>query len=159
MGNVVEIKDCELIADILNKAFLTVALQFGFTQENAARFPAFIGPDAVESSLKNGLRMYGFNKNSQITSCVGYRYYRDGIYLIERLATLPEHRHTGIGRKLMMFCENKIIEHGGKTAEIHVVDRNELLVEWYNKLNYRKTRTDEIKTLPFNSVVMNKSLA
>ena len=47
---------------------------------------------------------------------------------------------------------------GGEVAEIHVVDKNILLREWYKKLNYVEIRIDEIKTLPFNSCVMNKKL-
>jgi ribosomal protein S18 acetylase RimI-like enzyme len=74
------------------------------------------------------------------------------------LATLPEFRHLGIGKKLMQFVENIIKEIGGKIAEIHVVDKNIVLRNWYKKLNYFEIRIDEIKSLPFNSCVMNKDL-
>jgi hypothetical protein len=58
----------------------------------------------------------------------------------------------------MAFVEGKITEEGGKTAEVHVVDKNVVLVEWYKKLGYVKIRIDEIKTLPFNSCVMRREL-
>jgi ribosomal protein S18 acetylase RimI-like enzyme len=40
---------------------------------------------------------------------------------------LPEYRHLGIGKELMNFIENKIKENDGKTAEIHIVNNNEIL--------------------------------
>ncbi|MDR0320424.1 MAG: GNAT family N-acetyltransferase [Treponema sp.] len=158
MENIIEVNDCIIITNILNKAFMTVALQFNFTKEKAPKFPAFINSDVIENNFKNGLKMYGYNINGQIVGCVGYSYYKDQTYFIERLATLSEYRHLGIGKKLMEFIENEIIEIGGKIAEIHVVDKNEILIEWYKKLNYYEARIDEIKTLPFNSYVMNKKL-
>jgi ribosomal protein S18 acetylase RimI-like enzyme len=162
MENILELVDSTIITNILNKAFMTVALHFGFTKENVPRFPAFIGSDIIENQLNNGLKMYGYKIDDQIVGCIGYSYYKEQIYFIERLATLPEYRHLGIGKKLMENIENKIKENGGKTAEIHVVDINEILVEWYKKLNYKHIRTDKLVDgtikLPFDSCVMNKEL-
>jgi diamine N-acetyltransferase len=158
MENIVEINDSKIITDILNKAFLTVAQQYNFTKENASTFPAFINNDRIENSLNNGLKMYCYKNDSQIIGCVGYSFYKEQIYFIERLATLPEFRHLGVGKKLMQFVESKIMEIGGKIVEIHVVDKNIVLREWYKKLNYMEIRIDEIKTLPFNSCVLNKEL-
>jgi GNAT superfamily N-acetyltransferase len=162
MENIVEVNDSKIITDILNMAFITVAQQFNFTKENVPRFPAFINADVIEESIKNGLKMYGYKNNDRIIGCVGYSYYKDQIYMIERLATLPEHRHLGVGKKLMDFAENKIMENGGKTAEIHVVDINEILIAWYKNSGYKEIRVDKLvdgsMKLPFNSCVMNKEL-
>lgn len=158
MGKIIELDDSLIITDIINKAFLTVAEQFNFTKENVPKFPAFINSGIINYSLDNGLKMYGYKNNDLIIGCVGYSYYKDRIYFIERLAVLPEHRHSGVGKELLQFAEDKIIESGGKTAEIHVVDKNIILREWYKKLNYAEIRIDEIKVLPFNSCVMHKEL-
>ena len=158
MEDIIELNDSKIIADVLNKAFMTVALQFDLTKENAPRHPAFIGSDVIEMQLSRGLKMYGYIINDQIVGCVGYWSDNDKIYHIERLATLSEYRHLGIGKKLMAFIENKIAESDGKIAEIHVLDKNSLLIAWYKKLGYEKIRVDELKHLPFNSCVMNKTL-
>ena len=158
MENIFEITDSKIITDILNKAFLTVAEEYGFTKEDAPTFPAYINSDRIENFINNGLKMYGYKIDGKIIGCVGYSYYKDQVYFIERLATLPEYRHSGVGKILMKFAENKIKENGGKMVEIHVVDKNNVLREWYKKLNYVEIRIDEIKTLPFNSCVMNKEL-
>ena len=160
------INDSKIITDILNKAFLTVAQELNYTKENAPKFPAFINSDVIENSLLNGLKMYGYYKDNQIIGCAGYSYYKDNIYFIERLATLPEYRHLGIGKKLMDYVEKKIRENNGKIIEIHVVDQNKALIEWYKKLNFVKIRIDDLseykidgkKIFPFNSYVMNKIL-
>jgi N-acetylglutamate synthase-like GNAT family acetyltransferase len=158
MDNIIKLNDSKIIMDILNKAFMTVAKQYNFKKENAPTFPAFISSDRIDTFLNNGLKMYGYKTNNQIIGCVGYSYYQDQIYFIERLATLPEYRHSGVGKNLMQFTENRIKEIGGKIAEIHVVDKNTTLREWYKKLDYVEIRVDEIKALPFNSCVMNKEL-
>ncbi|MDR0301512.1 MAG: GNAT family N-acetyltransferase [Treponema sp.] len=158
MKNIIEINDSKIITEILNRAFMTVAKQYNFTKENAPTFPAFINSDRIDASLNNGLKMYGYKTNNQIIGCVGYSYYKDQIYFIERLATLPEYRHSGIGKSLMEYAEDRIKDIGGKIAEIHVVDKNATLREWYKKLYYVEMRIEEIKTLPFNSCVMNKEL-
>jgi len=158
MENIVEINNSKIITEVLNKAFITVAQKYNFTKENAPTFPAFINSDIIENQISNGLKMYGYKKDDQVIGCAGYSYYKDKIYFIERLATLPEFRHLGIGKKLMQFVENEIKKIGGKIAEIHVVNKNNILREWYKGLNYVEIRIDEIKTLPFNLCVMNKEL-
>jgi ribosomal protein S18 acetylase RimI-like enzyme len=144
MEIIIELNDSIIITNILNKAFMTVALHFGFTEETVPRFPAFIDSDVIKKQLNNGLKMYGYIIDDQIVACIGYSFYKDQIYFIERLATLPEYRHLGIGKTLIKYIENKIKEKGGRTAEIHVVDKNVILVEWYKKMNYNQIRVDKL---------------
>jgi hypothetical protein len=60
MENIIEINDSKIIAEILNRAFMTVAEQYNFTKENAPTFPAFINSDRIDYFLNNGLKMYGY---------------------------------------------------------------------------------------------------
>ena len=158
MENISRLDDGEVIAGILRDSFITVAKQFNFTPENAPHFPAFISSERVAKKLGEGLVMYGYSLNGVMAGCAGYSHFRDKIWLIERLATLPGYRHLGIGGKLMDFIEGKILEKGGEKAEIHVVDINIVLIKWYKKMGYTVIRTDEINWAPFNSCVMNKNL-
>ena len=106
MENIIETMDSKILTNILNKAFNTVAMQFNYTKENAPKFPAFMDSSVIEYGLKNGLKMYGYFADDQIIGCVGYSFFKDQIYFIERLATLPEYRHKGIGKILMEYVEN-----------------------------------------------------
>jgi ribosomal protein S18 acetylase RimI-like enzyme len=158
MENIIELNDSKNITSILNNAFMTVAQKYNYTKENAPGFPAFINYDVIERQLNNGLKMYGYKTDDKIIACVGYSYDKGQIYFIERLATLPEYRHLGIGKKLMDFIENKIRENNGKIAEIHIVNNNGILKDWYKKLGYKEIRIEEPKTLPFKVGIMNKEL-
>jgi ribosomal protein S18 acetylase RimI-like enzyme len=158
MENIIEINDSKIITDVLNKAFMTVALQYDLTKENAPRHPAFICSDVIERQFNRGFKMYGYAVNNQIVGCVGYWSDNNKIYHVERLAVLLEYRHQGIGKKLMFFIENKIIKNGGEIAEIHVMDKNSILIAWYKELGYIELRIEELKQFPFNSCIMNKTL-
>jgi ribosomal protein S18 acetylase RimI-like enzyme len=158
-----ELNDSNVIANILNMAFLTFAEEYNFTKENAPNHLAFINSDGIKVWLNNGLKMYGYKIGGEIIGCVGYSYYNDQIYLIERLATLPEYRNLGIGKKMMEFIENKIKNNDGKIAEIHVTDKNTVLREWYKKQGYVEIRTEEvnipgIEKIPFKACVMIKNV-
>ena len=50
-GNIEETKDSKIIVKVINESFLTVANEFGYTVENAATFPAFIGMEIIEKQL------------------------------------------------------------------------------------------------------------
>jgi ribosomal protein S18 acetylase RimI-like enzyme len=161
--DIVELNDSKIITNILNKAFLTFAQEFGFTKENAPNHLAFIGCEGVEIWLSNGLKMYGYKSDDKIIGCAGYSYYKIQVYLIERLATLPEYRNLGVGKGLMKFLENRIKSIGGKIAEIHVTDRNTVLREWYKRQGYIEMGIEEVKIpgitiVPFKACVMNKEL-
>ena len=163
MENIVELNDSKIIAGILNISFLAFAQEFNFTKENAPNHLAFINYDKVDVWLNNGLKMYGYKIDDKIISCAGYSYLKEQLYLIERLATLPEYRNLGVGKKLMKFIENEIKNIGGKIVEIHVTDKNTVLRKWYKKQGYTEIRIEDVNipgiaTVPFKACVMNKEL-
>ncbi|ULQ59774.1 GNAT family N-acetyltransferase [Brucepastera parasyntrophica] len=142
MEHITEISDSGRITEIVNKAFMTVARQFNYTKENASHFPVFAEKEEICRQLESGLKMYGYVKDDEIIACIGYSYQENQKYLIERLATLPEYRHLGIGTKLLDFAEQKIRDRDGKTAEVHIVDNNKVLKVWYKKLSYKESRIE-----------------
>ena len=163
MENIEKINDSKIITEILNKAFLAFAQEYNFTKENAPNHLAFINSDKVDSWLKNGLSMYGYKLENKLVGCAGNSHLMDQIFLIERVATLPEYRKLGIGKKLMEFNENEIKKNGGKIVEIHVTDKNIPLREWYKKQGYIEIRIEEVNIpgiakVPFKACIMNKEL-
>ena len=163
MENIVGLNDSKVIAYILNMAFLSFANEFYFTKENAPNHLAYIGSEGVEVWLNIGLKMYGYKIDDKIIGCAGYSYKNDQTYLIERVATLPEYRNLGVGKKLMRFIENRVKNIGGEIVEIHVTDKNTVLREWYRKQGYVEIRNEKvtipgIEIVPFQACVMNKEL-
>ena len=163
MENIMELHDSKIIKGILNKAFLAFALEYNFTNENAQNHLAYIDSEKIQIWLNNGLKMYGYRIDNKIIACGGYSYKKDKIYSIERLATLPEYRNLGVGKKLMGYIENKVKDIGGEIVEIHVTDKNTVLKEWYKKQGYIEIKIVEVNipgiaVVPFKACVMNKEL-
>ena len=161
--NIMELYDNIIIEGILNKAFLAFAQEYNFTKENAPNHLAYINSDKIQIWLNNGLKMYGYEIDGKIIGCGGYSHKNDEKYLIERLATLPEYRNLGFGKKLMEHIENKVKDIGGKIVEIHVTDKNLPLRKWYKNQGYVEIRIEEvnipgIEIVPFKACVMNKVL-
>jgi ribosomal protein S18 acetylase RimI-like enzyme len=157
MNNIVSINDVSIITEVVNNSFITVAKEFCFTKENAPTFPAFIGEDRIESDLNRGLIMYGYSFKNKIIGCVGYSI-RNGNYLIERLAVLPEFRHKNIGKKLMKYAEQKIIENNGTLIEINIVNENKKLKDWYRGIGYKEIEIKEYEDLPFKVGILMKEI-
>ena len=146
MKNIVELNDSKIVSFVLNRAFLAFAQECNFTKENAPNHLAFIDSDGVEAWLNNGLKMHGYIIDDKIIRRGGHSYYKDQLYLIERLATLPEYRNIGV--------ENKIKNIGGNYVEIHFADKNTVTREWYKKQGCKEIKIEEanipgIAVVPF----------
>jgi len=158
VGNINEINNPKLITEIINKSFITVANEFGYTIENSPTFPAFIKYGIIENEIKNGLKIFVYKKKKEWVGCVGYTKDTEDLYKIKRLAVLPEYRHLGIGKRLLKYNESKIKRNGGKIVEVHIVDNNEKLKQWYIKYGYKVIDIEEIKGLPFKVCKMQKTI-
>jgi N-acetylglutamate synthase-like GNAT family acetyltransferase len=157
VDNIIEINDVKTITEILNKSFLTVAQKYGYTEENAPTFPAFIGTDIIEKQIAKGLKIYGYKREAKIIGCSGYSS-ENNKFIIELLAVLTEYRHSCIGKKLIEYIENEIKQKDGKIIEIHIVNNNEILKAWYIKLGYNEIKVEEYENLPFRVCIMNKQI-
>jgi ribosomal protein S18 acetylase RimI-like enzyme len=147
------------IVSVINRAFQTVANEFGFTKESVSHFPAFIDKAVIEKQINNGLILYGFIHDAELIGCIGIRNLNDNnTFMIERLAVLPEHRHEKIGTVLMDYAINKIIENDGKIAEVEIVNENIRLKKWYLNQGFLEIRIDHYDFLPFTVGVLTKSL-
>jgi GNAT superfamily N-acetyltransferase len=158
-GEIVPIIDPELITSLVNRAFITVALQFGYTGERVPSFPAFIRSSVISDQMAGGLNFLGFKTKNDIAGCAGYRRRDECIYIIERLAVLPEFRRRGIGERLMKHIENIIRKKHGDKLEVSIVDNNQTLKDWYKRLGYGETGIEEYAHLPFKVCVMQKSIS
>jgi ribosomal protein S18 acetylase RimI-like enzyme len=150
----------EVVTDVINRSFLTVAKDFGFTKESVSHFPAFIGKEVLEKQIHNGLQMFGFISEDTCIGCIGIKREDDnGLYKIERLAVLPERRHNAIGRTLMDFAVKEIRKEGGKRAVVEIVNENTQLKNWYIGQGFLEIRIDTYERLPFTVGVLEKDLS
>ena len=113
-------EEIPVCVEIIKKSFLTVADEYGFTEENAPRFTAFATTqDRLYWHMDGEHRpMYVFEEDG-------------GECELNNLAVLPEYRHKGIGRQLLAHSFNIAKELGCKIVNIGIVEENRVLRKWY----------------------------
>jgi hypothetical protein len=92
-----QIKECDLpeCLDTIHKSFQTVADDFGLTSENCPTNGAFMPLTRLENDYKKGDKMYGLYKGDNIVGFLQLVKKENGVFELEKLAVLPEHRHKG----------------------------------------------------------------
>lgn len=156
---VISQNEIELVTKIINEAFLTVAHEFNFTQENAPTFPAYITAARIENQIQCGLKLFIYKDNEINVGCIGVSYSKESnCFKAERLAVIPEYRHRGIGKKLMNFIEEKVKKERGNSVIVEIVNENVNLKDWYIRNNFSEVKIEKYDHLPFTVSVLEKKL-
>lgn len=150
-------QDLSEVTEVIRRSFLTVANDFGLTKENAPTNPAFITCEDLKGSLARGLRLFGMIHEGKNIACVGIEPSNEkDVYYLERLAVLPEHRHRGIGLRVMDYAIARIREHGGRRVSIGIIDENERLKAWYARHGFIEKGRKTFQHLPFTVCFMER---
>ena len=159
LGSIVRINYSEAIIEILNKSFITVAEEYGYTIKNAPKFTAFTNCDTIINEIRDGLKIFVYKKRGKMVGCAGNINCLNGIYEIKNFAVLPDFRHKGIGKKLLAYNEKEIKKIGGKTVEVGFLNNNDKLKQWFKKYGYNEIGIKEIKGLPYKICIMQKKVS
>jgi len=146
-----EFEEC---AKVIRAAFGTVAEEFGITRENAPTNPAFAGADSLLKMKEKGAQLYGAFEGKACIGFVAIEKASDDVYYMERLAVLPEHRHRGIGGRLMDFVMDFVRKNNGKKVSIGIINDNRVLKDWYMRYGFVETEVKTYKHLPFDVCFM-----
>jgi ribosomal protein S18 acetylase RimI-like enzyme len=94
---------------------------------------------------------------TSLVGCVAIKQAKaDGaIYYIERLAVAPDQRHRGYGGQLLSFAIECILERGGTTASIGLMDNNDRLKKWYSSKGFVQHDRRKVEHLPFKVCFMS----
>ena len=94
---------------------------------------------------------------SQLVGCVAIKQAKaDGaVYYIERLAVVPDKRQRGYGGQLLSFAIEHILERGGTTASIGLMDNNDKLKKWYGSKGLVQHDRRRVEHLPFKVCFMS----
>ena len=152
--------DFSKLAKLLNKAFSTVAEEFGLTKENSPTNNAFITGEELKSQLTDNREFYVYKNDAGYTGFIAIEQSLNtpGTFYIEKLAVNPDYRHSGIGQHLMDFASDRIKELGGKRISIGLIDSNTILKKWYSKQGYAVFETKHFEHLPFDVCMMEKEI-
>ena len=152
-----DIKDC---VNIIRKSFMTVAEEFGFTEENAPRFTAFA------TTEKRLIWHFEGEKRSMFVYCQNERmvgYYSllkqdDKECELNNLCVLPECRHNNIGKRLLEHAFSEAQKMGCSEINIGIVEENVRLREWYEASGAEHIGTKKFDFFPFTCGYMRKKL-
>jgi len=147
------------LKNILHSSFGTVASKFHLTKDNNPTNGAFITTDQLKSRIESGLIMYGYYKNKVLIGSVGIKQSKVvDEYYIEKLCVLAEYRHNGVGYDLLNYAEKEIINRNGKFASIGIINKNQILKQWYNKNGYNEAEIKIYEYLPFEICILKRKL-
>lgn len=150
-----EIKDC---VDVIRKSFMTVAEEFGFTEENAPRFTAFATTQERLMWHLDGEKrtMFVYCRDDRIVGYYSLLKQDDQECELSNLCVLPEYRHQDIGKKLLEHACSEAAEMGCSVINIGIVEENVRLRKWYEACGAEHIGTKKYDFFPFTCGYMKK---
>ncbi len=156
----VEKEDIPECVKIIKSSFLTVAKEFGFTEENAPRFTAFATTeDKLLWQMDNENRLMFLYEEKGIPCGYYALLIQDGCECeLNNLSVLPEYRHNGIGKKLLKHSYQVAAEEGCKIMNIGIVEENQRLRRWYEGNGAVHVGTKKFDFFPFTCGYLKKEI-
>ena len=152
-----EISKC---VKVIRKSFLTVAQEYGFTEENAPRFTAFSTTfEKISGQYEEGRPMYGYlDDNKQIVGYYSLHIQENEACELNNLCVLPEYRHRNIGEILFFHALMTAGDKGCKRMNISIVEENKKLRTWYENMGANHIGTKKFDFFPFTCGYMKKDI-
>lgn len=138
-----------MYAEVIRQSFATVARDFNLTMVNCAGHTSFITNERLASKIKEGYYTFGYFVDGKLIGFTSLTEVGDAAYEMNNVSILPEYRHFGYGKSLLVFCKGKVEELGGNKITIGIVEENTVLKEWYAANGFIHTGTKRFKHLPF----------
>ena len=153
-------EDIPACVAIIRKSFLTVAEEYGITEENAPRFTAFaLTEDRLYRQLDKEHRpMFVYERDGVPCGYYSLSMLGNGECELNNLAVLPGYRHRGIGKRLLAHAYETARQHGCHTVHIGIVEENKPLRTWYEDSGAIHTDTKKFDFFPFTCGYMIKKL-
>jgi Acetyltransferases len=154
------IQNCNLpiLVELLHESFYEIVKQYGITKENSEHNAAFITLEELQYDVDNGLELSGLYLDDLLIGSIGIKQKEKDKYYIERLCIHPSYRHQKYGSTLLEYGKNKVINRGGRTISIGIIDENIQLKKWYIQNGYSEIEIKRIKYLPFSVCIMEYRL-
>ena len=153
-------QDIAACVQVIQKAFMTVADEFGFTAANAPRFTAFATDEArllyhYETEQRP---MYIYETDGQIAGYYSLALLEDRKCELNNLAVLPTYRHHGIGRALLLHAFEEACRLNCDMMQIGIVEENQVIRKWYETYGFVHTGTKKFDFFPFTCGYMERKL-
>ncbi|MBQ4640238.1 MAG: GNAT family N-acetyltransferase [Clostridia bacterium] len=145
---------------VIRESFRTVADAFGFTEENAPGFTAFV---TDEQRLKWHMYgeerpMYGYFDGDKMVGYYSLMLQENNQCEMSNLCVLPSYRHKGIGEALMQHAFDAAKKLGCTQVNIGIVEENKVLRAWYEKYGFVHLGTKKFDRFPFTCGFLKKNI-
>ncbi|MDD2268668.1 MAG: GNAT family N-acetyltransferase [Eubacteriales bacterium] len=152
-----EIPEC---VNVIKDSFLTVASEFGITQENAPRYVAFATTDErLLWQFNEGRSMFAyFNNDKKIIGYYSLEKQGNSECELNNLCVLNDFRHKGIGKELLHHAFIHAKDSGCKQMNIGITEENVKLKNWYASFGFIHIGIKKFDFFPFTSGYMKKEL-
>lgn len=134
---------------IIRNSFITVAGEFGLTENNCPSHTAFMTIDKLERQFDDGRPMFLFYQNTIPVGYFSLAKCSDDEWELNNLAVLLEYRHLGIGKAMVDYAVEMVKNYGGNKISIGIIEENSTLKNWYLKLGFTHISTHKFESLPF----------
>ena len=144
--------------DIIRISFITVAEEFGLTENNCPSHTAFMTIDKLQKQFDDGRPMFILCQDDIPVGYFSLAKCNADEWELNNLAVLPEYRHLGIGKSMVDYAIAMIKNYGGNKISIGIIEENAKLKDWYLKLGFTHISTRKFEHLPFTVGLMELNL-
>ena len=144
--------------EVIRASFRTVAEELGLTEGNCPAHASFITLDKL-NELNKRAHFTGLYQGGRQVGFVAIEKADNGVYYLDKLSVLPQHRHKGYGKRLVEYVLTWVKEEGGSRVSLGMIDSHTVLKEWYEELGFRVTGTKKFDHLPFTVCFMDYSFS
>ncbi|MBO5462540.1 MAG: GNAT family N-acetyltransferase [Clostridia bacterium] len=135
--------------EIIRNSFITVADEFGLTENNCPSHTAFLTTDKLESQFDDGRPMFLFYQDANPVGYFSLAKCSDEEWELSNLAVRSDYRHLGIGKALVDYAISTVKNYGGNKISIGIIEENTRLKNLYLKLGFNHILTRKFEYLPF----------
>lgn len=135
--------------EIIRSSFITVAEEFGLTENNCPSHTAFMTIDKLQKQFDDGRPMFLFYQDAVPIGYFSLAKCSDEEWELNNLAVLPEYRHLGIGKAMVDYAVTMVKNYGGNKISIGIIEENAKLKDWYLNLGFNHISTRKFEHLPF----------
>ena len=134
---------------VFHKGYLTVAEEFGLTEDNCPdRGRASLPFEKLLNDYEQGVMMFCYVQQNEIIGFLGVKLEGDKCGLND-IIVLPEFRGKGIGEVLLTFCKKWATEQGAVEIRLGMIDNNKRLRKWYEAHGFVNTGYKQYEKAPF----------
>ncbi len=152
--------DIQNCVEVIQKSFMTVADEFGFTKENAPRFTAFATTEErlIWHLQKEHRLMFAYFEGDKMVGYYSLLKQNEKECELNNLCVLEEYRHKKIGEQLLEHAFYEAGMMGCSQVNIGIVEENVRLRKWYEAHGAEHIRTQKYDFFPFVCGYMKKIL-